>query len=766
MKNKYYILLILCVLGISLTEVHAQKASDVVFQIEVTPDLVNNQISLNWKKVPNVTGYRVFRKLKGAANFNFITDKLYNDTFFVDNNIVPNQAYEYAVYASHTNQVSGYVCAGMNLEAKHHQGTVLLVIDSTYIIPAQSEIALFKLDLIKEGWKVLVEYAGRTESPADVKQKIYNCNSAHTLEGVILLGHVPVPYSGNIAPDGHSDHVGAWPADVYYGDMCPTVNSIWQDVVLNNTSAASYRNHNQVGDGKYDASTIAYTNTTKIFVGRIDVINMGQISNNDVMLFKQYINKNHAYKASLKKFKKQGLIDDHFGFFYGEAFAQNGWRNMCALLGRDSIVEGDYLTELQNDSYLWSYACGGGWGYGATGIGITQNFASDQLESVFTMMYGSYFGDWDTHSNFLRAPIASPSSTLVSFWAGRPNWFMHNMALGEPIGYSYLNTVDNVNSYYPMGAANAQVHQALHGDPTLKMYVYEAPSGLEAFEVNNGSQVKLEWQASVDPAVVGYYVYRASHINGDFQLLNQSPVTTLDFIDNSPLPAGSSTSSAAYMVRAVKLEQTVTGSFYNLSPGDITEGFSSNSPLPVSIVEFDGYANQDNTNSLFWEVAKEENIEYYEVERSVNLDTYKPLGQVNALAEQGGQYNYDFTDYNPEKDNYYRLKVVDVNGSFTYHNKIIRVKQKQLEVKTVNLYPNPAVNNLKLELPSLSEGEKVDLYVFDMRGRVVLSKAFIAAYNNQVVNIDIERLVPGQYVMKCRREENLDISNLKFTKSN
>ena len=39
------------------------------------------------------------------------------------------------------------------------------------------------------------------------------------IKAVFLFGHIPVPYSGNINPDGHPDHLGAWPADVYYGDV-------------------------------------------------------------------------------------------------------------------------------------------------------------------------------------------------------------------------------------------------------------------------------------------------------------------------------------------------------------------------------------------------------------------------------------------------------------------------------------------------------------------------------------------------------------------
>jgi hypothetical protein len=41
----------------------------------------------------------------------------------------------------------------------------------------------------------------------------------------VLIGNVPVPYSGDLNPDGHSDHDGAWPTDTYYAEM----NGTWTD---------------------------------------------------------------------------------------------------------------------------------------------------------------------------------------------------------------------------------------------------------------------------------------------------------------------------------------------------------------------------------------------------------------------------------------------------------------------------------------------------------------------------------------------------------
>ena len=60
-----------------------------------------------------------------------------------------------------------------------------------------------------------------TTVKAIVKQD-YLADSTH-VRSLFILGHVPVPYSGDIAPDGHTpgngNHQGAWPADIYYGNF-------------------------------------------------------------------------------------------------------------------------------------------------------------------------------------------------------------------------------------------------------------------------------------------------------------------------------------------------------------------------------------------------------------------------------------------------------------------------------------------------------------------------------------------------------------------
>ena len=140
--------------------------------------------------------------------------------------------------------------------------------DNTYARQLDNELARLQQDLVGDGWAVTRLDVKRSDSPVHVKALIkaqYNQDQANT-KAVFLFGHVPVPYSGDIVPDGHySNHQGAWPCDGYYGDMDGT----WTDNSVNDTSADDPRNHNIPGDGKFDQST--FPAPLRLMVGRVDL---------------------------------------------------------------------------------------------------------------------------------------------------------------------------------------------------------------------------------------------------------------------------------------------------------------------------------------------------------------------------------------------------------------------------------------------------------------------------------------------------------------
>ena len=184
-------------------------------------------------------------------------------------------------------------------------------------------------------------------------------------------------------------------------------------------------------------------------------------------------------------------------------------------------------------------------------------------------LYGSYFVEWakggvtNTPNHLLRAPLANAGMPLTTCWTGgSPRWYFHHMGLGETIGFSVQQSQNNTGIYDP-GNNNllGGVHMVLMGDPSLRLHMVYPVSNLSAMQVS--ASVLLNWTASADNNIIGYNIYRADTIRGDFMKLNSSLITTTGFTDTIP----SITSNNVYMVRAVKSEISASGSYQNMSEG-------------------------------------------------------------------------------------------------------------------------------------------------------------------------------------------------------
>ena len=97
------------------------------------------------------------------------------------------------------------------------------------------------------------------------------------------------------------------------------------------------------------------------------------------------------------------------------------------------------------------------------------------------------------------------------------------------------------------------------GDPALRMHVVAPPGSITA--TGGTGTAAIAWTASAD-TVAGYHVYRGATAAGPFTRLTPSLVTGTSFLDTGA-PAG----GATYLVRAVKLETTPSGSYWNASTG-------------------------------------------------------------------------------------------------------------------------------------------------------------------------------------------------------
>ena len=548
---------LLVALLLSYLPAFAQTSADYAVQITATVQPAPPLIILSWKSLPGATAYDIYKKAKTDTAWGpQLTSLSPADTVFKDANVIVDSAYEYRVVTKGTPVATGHVYAGINAPPIHHRGRLILLVDSTFVDSCAANLSLLMKDLRGDGWEVARFNISRTTPDSTIKALIKLQHQFFpSTNAVLIVGHLSVPYSGVINPDGHVEHRGAWPADMYYADL----NDPWTDTSAN-VLALRPENNNIPGDGKWDRS--ALSSPVELQVSRIDFYNMPAFAKTEVQLMNSYLTRAHAYKMDSLPVAKRALVDDNFGVYSGEAFAANGWRNYPTLVGTNNIYQLDLIAALRDSSFQWAYGCGGGAYTGAGGIGYTPDFAADSINAIFVQLFGSYFGDWDNQNNFLRAPLCAEPPALTSCWAGRPNWFFHHMALGEHIGYSARLTQNNIDSLYTPANASTpgRVHAALLGDLSLRTDYIKPVSNFSVAHLNDSSII-LTWNPSPDPGVVGYYVYRSTSAFGHYQQISSFvPNTTFNDIS---LASG----VYYYMVRPVKLQSTPSGSYYNLGIG-------------------------------------------------------------------------------------------------------------------------------------------------------------------------------------------------------
>lgn len=652
--------------------------------IEITTSVQQSPAALifTWPAIFKGTQVSIFRKAKNAADWNLnqpLATLPGNATSFTDNTVVAGLDYEYFFrgFGEDGNPFT-YIYGGVNVAQVDYRGKLILLIDDRFTNSLSLELNRLEADIIGDGWQVIKYYVSSAASVTSVKALIQNDYTADpaNVKAVFLFGRVPVPYSGDIAWDSHPDHSGAWPADGYYGDM----NGVWTDNIVSTNQAARIENKNNIGDGKFDQNY--FPALPVLQVGRVDLSKMYTFGETEEVMLRRYLNKDHNFRHKVFTAQPQAVIDNNFGLngFDASYFASCGWRSFTAMFPPQNIKNGDYFrsTTEPGASYLWVYAAGGGHYEGASGVGVSNNFTNNHTKAVFHMTFGSYFGDWDSDNNFMRAPLASKGWGLTNCWAGRPYWINHHAALGETIGYTALITMRNT-CYQSDGPNRNPISINLMGDPSLRMHPVAPPTKL--LVVNK----QLTWLASAEP-VLGYCIYRKNSTTGAYTKIATTP-------NNFYEDVNANTDVNFYMVRAQKLEIANSGSYNNLSQAVF--GFTGNT-LPLQLTTYTVKLN-NQTVVNYWETKNQVNVNYINVQRSTDGVNFTTIAKL--IAKQEGAYSFidkDLPTNNPMV--YYQLQIVDNDGA-TMLSDLKAINLNLNSKALLSIYPNPTVGkqfNLKL----------------------------------------------------------------------
>ena len=155
-------------------------------------------------------------------------------------------------------------------------------------------------------------------------------------------------------------------------------------------------------------------------------------------------------------------------------------------------------------------------------------------------------------------------------------------------------------------------------------------------------------------------------------------------------------------------------------------------PLPVRLAGFSATPAENSTH-LEWRTAEEENVSHFEIQRSPDARTWTSLA-LNAPAIGEGGHRYEAVDVSPLAGvAYYRLKMIDLDGTFAY-SQIVSVDFAGTGNSPVVLFPNPVTDKLYIRSGN-RQFSKVQLH--SLSG----VSLYVSAENQSVV--DVGRLTSG-----------------------
>jgi hypothetical protein len=174
--------------------------------------------------------------------------------------------------------------------------------------------------------------------------------------------------------------------------------------------------------------------------------------------------------------------------------------------------------------------------------------------------------------------------------------------------------------------------------------------------------------------------------------------------------------------------------------------------LPVTLSDFDVQISSLNQPILYWQTQSEVNTSHFDIEHSFDGRNFFYVGKRDALLSIGANYHFEHDDSSPGF-HYYRLKIVDHDGSFKYsQTRAVRIDNVD---EVFNIYPSIISKSgdakIMVAWYPLDARELVRINIMDIQGQLSI-KSNIHIGENQ---INVSGLEPGIYYLAIRAYNGL-----------
>ena len=186
-------------------------------------------------------------------------------------------------------------------------------------------------------------------------------------------------------------------------------------------------------------------------------------------------------------------------------------------------------------------------------------------------------------------------------------------------------------------------------------------------------------------------------------------------------------------------------------------------PIPVTLKSISATIVSKDV-SVKWSTASELNCSHFEVDRSFNGRDFEKAGIVQAI-QSGTAYQFMDKEIvsrsNADLVIYYRLKMVDKDGRFTW-SPVVSVRISKT-YKLVAIYPNPVKRYINIMIQSPSN-DNLTLIITDLAGKVVNKRIVNVMAGDNKFNFNLETLSAGTYIMKAICANGCEAAVQKFVK--
>jgi len=184
--------------------------------------------------------------------------------------------------------------------------------------------------------------------------------------------------------------------------------------------------------------------------------------------------------------------------------------------------------------------------------------------------------------------------------------------------------------------------------------------------------------------------------------------------------------------------------------------------LPLQLLSFSA-AQIKNENILQWSTAKETNTGNFVIERSSDGKNFNQLSLVKAAGTSSTILNYSFYDNTPlHSKNYYRLKMVDKDGRYTYST-IIILQHNIVVPETTKLFPNPVKHGQPATLfIYASTAVKAVAYTVNTSGKISGINNLQLQAGANTIYVGTDGLPAGLYFVNCLDAGNHILAHQKL----